>query len=56
MNNNELMEIAEEVYIGRIVTLGSAVLFLIGSVISLDAGYKDLVRLSRESQNSDVIK
>lgn len=56
MENNEIVDIAKEVYVGRLFTLGGSVLFFIGSVLAADAGYREFVRLSRDSQNSDVIK
>ncbi|WP_179864413.1 hypothetical protein [Bacillus pseudomycoides] len=47
MNTEQQAELqeAKETYVGRLFTLGSSILFLIGSVISIATAYKTYTRL-----------
>ncbi len=45
MNNNEQLEEAKNIYIGRLFTLGGSVLFLVGSLIAAIVGYRAYVNL-----------
>ncbi len=51
MNTEQQAELqeAQETYVGRLFTLGSAILFLIGSVISIATAYKTYTRLLKTS-------
>lgn len=50
MNNTEIRE-AENIFVGRLFTLGGSVLFLIGSSIAAILAYNDLQKMiNKESQ------
>lgn len=47
---NDSIENAKEVFVGRLFTLGGSILFLIGSLLAADSGYKELVRITMDAE------